>query len=54
LLNLESDDVDLFARLRAAESIGRRLGDDRFFARIGKLTGLNLKPHKRGPKVQAR
>jgi len=43
-------DIDLYARLRAAESIGRPLGDDRFLARIERLTGLSLKPRKRGPK----
>jgi REP-associated tyrosine transposase len=41
---------DLFDRLRAAESIGRPLGSDRFLARIEKLTGRVLKPGKRGPK----
>jgi putative transposase len=43
-------DIDLYARLRAAESIGRPLGDHRFLARIERLTGLSLKPRKRGPK----
>jgi putative transposase len=41
---------DLFAPLRAAESIGRPLGNDRFLARIERLTGRALKPGKRGPK----
>lgn len=41
---------DLFDRLRAAESIGRPLGDDRFLARLQRLTGRVLKPAKRGPK----
>ena len=41
---------DLFDRLRAAESIGRPLGSDRFMARIERLTGRILKPGKRGPK----
>ena len=49
LLTLEPD-IDLYARLRAAESIGRPLGDHRFLARIERLTGLSLKPRKRGPK----
>jgi putative transposase len=40
-------EADLFASLRAAESIGRPLGDDRFLAR---RTGRLLKPGKRGPK----
>jgi putative transposase len=48
-------DADAFARLRAAESIGRPLGDDRFLARIERATKRRLKPRKRGPKprVQA-
>jgi len=41
---------DLFDRLRAAESIGRPLGSERFVARIERLTGRVLKPGKRGPK----
>ena len=41
---------DMFERLRAAESIGRPLGNDRFVARIERLTGRTLKPGKRGPK----
>ena len=40
----------LFDPLRAAESIGRPLGSDRFLARIERLTGRVLKPGKRGPK----
>jgi putative transposase len=43
-------EADLFDRLRAAESIGRPLGDDRFLARLQRLTGRVLKPGKRGPK----
>src|SRR5229473_6582859 len=43
-------ETDLFERLRAAESIGRPLGDDRFLARIERLTGRDVKPGKRGPK----
>jgi putative transposase len=43
-------DADLFERLRAAESIGRPLGDDRFLGRIERRTGRVLKPGKRGPK----
>jgi len=39
-----------FARLRAAESIGRPLGDDRFLARIERLTARRLRSGKRGPK----
>jgi len=45
-------EADLFERLRAAESIGRPLGGDRFLARLERLTGRELKPGKRGPKRQ--
>jgi putative transposase len=41
---------DLFDWLRAAESIGRPLGSDRFLTRIERQTGRVLKPGKRGPK----
>ncbi|MGJ4998741.1 transposase [Bradyrhizobium sp. HKCCYLS3077] len=44
------DEEALFARLRAAESIGRPIGSDRFLSRIEKMTGRLLKPAKRGPK----
>ena len=43
-------ETDLFGRLRAAESIGRPLGDDRFLRRIERRTGRAVKPGKRGPK----
>jgi putative transposase len=43
-------EADLFAQLRAAESIGRPLGNDRFLARIERLTGRDVRPGKRGPK----
>ena len=46
-------EADLFARLRAAESIGRPLGDDRFLNRLERLTKRSLKPGKRGPKPSA-
>ncbi|MBV9459693.1 MAG: hypothetical protein JO141_19545 [Bradyrhizobium sp.] len=39
--------------LRAAESIGRPLGDDRFLSRIERRTGRVLKPGKRGPEPSA-
>jgi putative transposase len=45
-------EADLFSRLRAAESIGRPLGDDRFLARIERLTKRLLRPGKRGPKAE--
>jgi putative transposase len=41
---------DLFDSLRAAESIGRPIGNDRFLARIERQTGRVLKPGRRGPK----
>jgi putative transposase len=47
-------EADLFAPLRAAESIGRPLGDDRFLARLERRTGRPLKPGKRGPKPAER
>jgi putative transposase len=43
----------LFDRLRAVESIGRPLGDDRFLARIERLTARTLRAGKRGPKPKA-
>ena len=43
-------DADAFARLRAAESIGRPLGDGRFLARVERLTARQLRPRQRGPK----
>jgi putative transposase len=43
-------EADLFESLRAAESIGRPLGDERFLARLERKTGRILKPAKRGPK----
>jgi putative transposase len=42
-----------FDSLRAAESIGRPLGDDRFLARLERKMGRVLKPGKRGPKPSA-
>ena len=43
---------DEFVRLRAAESIGRPLGDESFLAGLEKLAGRQLRPGKRGPKPQ--
>ena len=45
-------DGDAFARLRAAESIGRPLGDDRFLTRIERAS-KRRRPERRGPKPQA-
>src|SRR6202171_4781317 len=46
-------EADLFARLRAAESIGRPLGDDRFLNRLERLTQRSLQPGKSGAKPSA-
>jgi putative transposase len=39
----------MVARLRAAESIGRPLGDDRSLAKIERTTKRRLKSGRRGP-----
>ncbi len=49
LLATESG-ADAFARLRAAESVGRPLGNDDFLGWIERATGRRLAPRKRGPK----
>jgi putative transposase len=49
----DEPEMDLFDRLRAAESIGRPLGDGRFLASIERLTARTLRPGKRGPKPKA-
>ncbi len=49
----DEPDLEAFTRLRASESIGRPLGDDRFMARIERATKRQLKPRKRGPKPRA-
>ena len=49
-----AEDGEAFARLRAAESIGRPLGDERFMARLERLTKRRLRPGKRGPKPKER
>jgi putative transposase len=46
-------EAELLTRLRAAESIGRPLGNDGFLARLERLTRRALKPGKRGPKPLA-
>jgi putative transposase len=55
LLATEPDlgDAETFARLRAAESIGRPLGSERFLARIERITKRVLAPQRRGPKPHA-
>jgi putative transposase len=47
------EEADLFASLRAAESIGRPLECDRILARVEKRTGRAIKAGKRGPKPSA-
>jgi putative transposase len=46
-------DALAFARLPTAETIGRPLGEERFMARIERLTKRRLRPVKRGPKPKA-
>jgi REP-associated tyrosine transposase len=48
-LLVSSPEADLFAPLRAAESIGGPLGDNGLLSRIERLTKRSLKPGKRGP-----
>jgi putative transposase len=43
-------DADAMERLRAAESIGRPLGDARFLEAVERRTGRSLRPARRGPK----
>jgi putative transposase len=43
-------DIEAFARLRRAETIGRPVGSEAFLEQIEDLTGRTLKPQKRGPK----
>jgi putative transposase len=45
---------EAFARLRAADSIGRPLGGEGFLGRIERATKRCLKPRKRGPKARRR
>src|SRR5215218_7535553 len=45
LLDVEPE-ADLFDQLRAAESVGRPLGDERFLTRLERLTRRSLKPAK--------
>ena len=50
----EPADPAALARLRAAESIGRPLGDKAFLARLERATRRTLRPGKRGPKPRPR
>ncbi len=47
-------DADALHRLRAAETIGRPLGEPGFLRRIERKTGRDLMPGKRGPKPKRR
>ncbi len=47
-------DVEAIYRLRAAETIGRPLGEPAFLRRIERRTGRDLMPGKRGPKAKLR
>jgi putative transposase len=49
LLRAEADEESQ-RRLRAAETIGRPIGNAGFLKRIEKQSGRNLAPQKRGPK----
>ena len=46
----EPPDAGALERLRAAESVGRPLGDSKFLARLERLAKRTLQPGKRGPK----
>lgn len=47
-------DADALRRLRAAETVGRPLGEPGYLRRIEHKTGRDLKPSKRGPKPKRR
>jgi putative transposase len=51
LLMAEADEEALI-RLRAAESIGRPIGDVGFLKKVEKRSGRSLAPQKRGPKPE--
>ena len=46
----DESEAGLFDRLRAAESTGQLVGDDKFLAMIERETRRRLWPGKRGPK----
>ena len=50
----EPADAHALERLRAAESIGRPVGDSAFIANIERLTRRTLQPRRRGPKPRPR
>lgn len=47
-------DADALGRLKAAETIGRPVGEPEFLRRIERKTGRDLMPGKRGPKPKSR
>jgi putative transposase len=49
-----AEDGEAFARLRAAESVGRPVGDERFMAGLERVTRRSLRPGRRGPKPKER
>lgn len=54
LLDLAALNTAVFDRLRAAESIGRPLGDSGFFSLVERMTRRRLRPQKRGRKPTRR
>jgi putative transposase len=49
----EPADPAALERLRAAESVGRPLGDEAFLKRLERAAKRTLRPRKRGPKPRA-
>lgn len=47
-------DAAALARIEAALTVGRPVGDDAFMTQLERLTGRRLKPAKRGPKPRRR
>jgi putative transposase len=50
LLGQGTEDDTGFKSLRQSETTGRPLGSDEWMAKLEKMTGIVLKPRKRGPK----
>ena len=46
------DASDAFRRLRQSETTGRPLGDEAWLDKVSAMTGMYLKPKKRGPKTK--
>jgi putative transposase len=45
-------DAAAWTRLRKSESTGRPVGSDRWLSELERLTGRELRPKRRGPKVK--